>query len=127
MLVEFFKSRNGTFRTRSGERDRQSDVANIARVAEAIDQALRSSRSERVGLDRRLADVTTRAAISAGNGTDEYLTRDEVATERLNAFDAEIRSAQRRLAQLDHNISQFEALKEEFLARFPDGSGVVKE
>lgn len=126
MLVEFFRSRNGTFRTRSSERDRQSDASNIARVAEAIDQALGNSRSERVGLHKRLTDVTTRAAISAGNGADEYLTREAAVTDRLNSFDAEMRSAQSRIARLDHNISQFEALRDELLARFPEHKGAIK-
>jgi hypothetical protein len=54
MLVEFFKSRTDPFRTRSGDRDRQTDAARVAKVMEAIDEALSGSQAERGGLDRRL-------------------------------------------------------------------------
>ncbi|ETR76710.1 hypothetical protein X566_02975 [Afipia sp. P52-10] len=118
MLVGFFKSR--TFRTRSDERDRQTDAARVAKVAEALEEALNNSRAEQAGLDRRLSDVTTRAAISVGNDADEYLTRDEAATDSLNALDTEIKAAQRRLQQLQQVIAQFEAVREELWSRFPE-------
>ncbi len=120
MLVEFFKSRTEPFRTRSGDRDRQTDAARIAKIMEAIDEALSGSQAERGGLDRRLGDVLARAAISGGNGDDEHLTRDSAAIDRLKAFDAEIRGAQQRLENLDHSIAQFEALKREVASRFPE-------
>lgn len=127
MLVEFFKSRTDTFRTRSGDRDRQTDAARVAKVMEAIDEALSSSQAERGGLDRRLNDVLARAAISGGNGDDEYLTRDTAAIDRLKAFDVEIKGAQQRLASLDHNIAQFEALKRDVASRFPEWSAMPKD
>lgn len=127
MLVEFFKSRTDTFRTRSGDRDRQTDAARVAKVMEAIDEALSGSQAERGGLDRRLNDVLARAAISGGNGDDEYLTRDTAAIDRLKAFDAEIKGAQQRLANLDHSIAQFEALKRDVAARFPEWGAMPKD
>lgn len=127
MLVEFFKSRTETFRTRSGDRDRQTDDARVAKIMEAIDEALGGSQAERGGLDRRLGDVLARAAISGGNGDDEHLTRDSAAIDRLKAFDAEIRGAQHRLATLDQSIAQFEALKRDVISRFPEWRATPKQ
>lgn len=126
MLVEFFKSRTETFRTRSGDRDRLTDDERVAKIMEAIDEALRGSQAERGGLDRRLGDVLARAAISGGNGDDEHLTRDSAAIDRLKAFDAEIRGAQHRLASLDQSIAQFEALKRDVASRFPEWRAMPK-
>lgn len=127
MLVEFFKSRTETFRTRSGDRDRQTDTARIAKIMEALDEALDGSRAERGGLDRRLGDVLARAAISGGNGDDEHLTRDSSAIDRLKAFDAEIKGAQHRLESLDQHIAQFETLKREVISRFPEWQAMPKQ
>ena len=119
MLNQVFRSRS-TFKTRSPDRDRQSDAANVALVAKAINAALMAAESERAGLARRVADVLSRAAVTVGNDVDEYVDRDDRDTSHLNRMDAEIQSGQNRLKQLDHNIAQFEALKAELSVRFPD-------
>ncbi|MBN9011754.1 MAG: hypothetical protein J0H25_01595, partial [Rhizobiales bacterium] len=85
-----------------------------------INQALVAAESERAGLARRVADVLSRAAVTVGNDTDEYIDRDDRDTNYLNRMDAEIQSGQDRLKQLDHNIAQFEALKAELALKFPE-------
>lgn len=120
MLGQVFGGRGALFRTRSRDRDRQSDVANVTLVANAINQALTAAISERTGLARRVADVLSRAAVTVGNDVDEYIDRDDRDTDHLNRMDAEIQSGQDRLKQLDHNIAQFEALKVELSLKFPD-------
>lgn len=120
MLGQVFRGRAAPFRTRSSDRDRQSDAANVVLVAKAIDEALRAAESERAGLARRVADVLSRAAVTVGNDVDEYVDRDDTDTNHLNNMDAEIQSGQNRLKQLDHNIAQFEALKSELALRFPN-------
>ena len=117
MITEFFRSRTTSFRTRSPERDRESDLMNIDRVAKAIDQAIASFEAEREGLSQRLIDVTSRAAIVAGNGADDYLTREKAVSDRLSELDTEVKNAQRRIDCLAHNISQFEFLREELQSR----------
>jgi chromosome segregation ATPase len=126
MIREFFRSRPTSFRTRSPERDREQDLMNVERVAKAIDQAIASFTAEREGLSQRLIDVTSRAAIMAGNGSDDYLTREKAVSDRLSELDAEVRNAQRRIDRLAHNISQFEFLREELQSRFsgPERSGM---
>jgi len=120
MLGQVFRGRAAPFRTRSPDRDRQSDSANVVLVAKAINEALRAAEAERAGLARRVADVLSRAAVSVGNDVDEYVDRDDMDTSHLNNMDAEIQSGQNRLKQLDHNIAQFEALKTELGLKFPD-------
>lgn len=124
MLGQVFRGRTMQFRTRSSERDRQTDAANVGLVAKAINEALRIAETERAGLARRVADVLSRAAVTLGNDVDEYVDRDDRDTSHLNSMDAEIQSGQSRLVQLDHNIAQFEALKIELERRF---SGMVAE
>lgn len=90
---------------------------NIARVADALDQAIANFRTEHAGLSERLEDVTSRAAIVAGNGSDDYLEREQAVSDRLRELDNEVKNAQRRLDRLSYNISQFEFLKNELQAR----------
>lgn len=90
-------------------------------VAKAINEALKVSAAERNGLAQRVADALSRAAVTVGNDVDEYVDREAVNTANLNNLDAEIQSGQNRIRQLDHNISQFEALKSELVRRFPEG------
>jgi hypothetical protein len=119
MLGQIFRGRAVQFRARSSERDRQTDAANVALVAKAISEALRTSEAERAGLARRVADALSRAAVTVGNGVDEYIDRDDMDTRHLNGLDSEIQSGQSRLLQLDHNIAQFEVLTTELERRFP--------
>lgn len=120
MLNQVLRGRAPAFRTRSSDRDRQSDAANVALIAKAINEALVAAESERSGLARRVADVLSRAAVTVGNDIDEYIDRDDRDTNYLNRMDAEIQSGQDRLKQLDHNIAQFEALKAELALKFPE-------
>lgn len=119
MLGQVFRGRAAPFQTRSPERDRQTDAAGVLLVVKAIDEALRIAEAEKAGLARRVADVLSRAAVSIGNGVDEYIDREDTDTSHLNSMDAEIQSGQNRLVQLDHNIAQFVALKAELERRFP--------
>lgn len=122
MITEFFRSRTTSFRTRSPERDRESDLMNIDRVAKAIEQAIANFETERAGLSQRLIDVTSRAAIVAGNGADDYLTREKAVSDRLSELDTEVKNAQRRIDRLSHNISQFEFLRDELRSRLAEPS-----
>lgn len=120
MITEFFRSRTTSFRSRSAERDREQDLMTIERVAKAIDQAIAGFETERKGLGQRLTDVTSRAAILAGNGSDDYHEREKAESDRLSELDAEVKNAKRRLDRLSHNISQFEFLRDELRSRFSD-------
>jgi hypothetical protein len=120
MITEFFRSRTTSFRTRSAARDRKQDSMTIGRVAKAIDQAIAGFETERRGLGQRLADVTARAAILAGNGSDDYHEREKAESDRLSELDTEVKNAQRRLDRLAHHIAQCVVLRDELRSRFSD-------
>ena len=92
----------------------------IERAAKAIDQAITGFETERKGLGQRLADVTSRAAILAGNGSDDYHEREKAESDRLSVLDNEVKNAQCRLDRLAHHIAQCGFLRDELRSRFAD-------
>jgi hypothetical protein len=108
------------FRARSAERDAQTDRERLDSVMASIDQALGSAEAEQSGLTKRVEDVLARAAVTFGNGNDEYLTREKLDSDHLDLFETEIQNGQRRLRELAVSISHFKFLKTAFLSRFPD-------
>jgi hypothetical protein len=111
---------NGLFRARSVSRDTEADYSRVKSVLGSIEEALKVAEAEHSGLNARLQDVLARAAISLGNGTDEYLTRESADTEVQNRFDAEIANGHRRLEQLLDQIKAFKFLRSALMTRFPD-------
>ncbi len=74
----FLNERSGEkpFKARSAERDAETDHMRIAPIVAAIDAALSDAEREQAGLNRRVDDALARAAVTFGNGTDEYLERE---------------------------------------------------
>lgn len=62
-----------------------------------IENALHAAEQEQSGLNERVEDVLARAAVTLGNGTDEYLERDARDSHHQDLFSAEISNGQRRL------------------------------
>ncbi len=89
-------------------------------MVRAIDDALRSAHAEQAGLTRRVDDVLARAAVTFGNGNDEYLTREKLDSDHLDLFEKEISNGQRRLRELAVSLGHFKFLKAALLSRFPD-------
>jgi len=117
-----FKTRLGSqdFRARSAERDAETDRSRVSAILEAIESALHAAEQEQSGLGRRVEDVLARAAVTMGNGTDEYLEREPLDSHHQDLFSAEISNGQRRLKVLDTEITHFKFLKAAVLSRFPD-------
>ena len=65
-------------------------------------------------------DVLARAAITLGNGTDEYLTREPADIDLQNQFDSQIANGQLRLENLARQMQAFSFLKVALQTRFPD-------
>lgn len=127
MFGSFGRSKSGLdFKHRSSERDLETDLARVGRVADLLNAELSSAEKERDGLRRRLDDLWARAAISQGNDSDEYLTRDDERTKHLDFFDAQIRSAEDRLEQLEQSVTHFRFLKDELSRRFSDRVPAMK-
>jgi hypothetical protein len=118
----YFKTRLGSqdFKARSAERDAETDRSRVGSILEAIEAALHAAEQEQSGLSRRVEDVLARAAVTMGNGTDEYLEREPLDSHHQNLFSAEISNGQRRLKELGSEITHFKFMKAAVLSRFPD-------
>jgi hypothetical protein len=108
------------FRARSADRDAETDRLRVGSILEAIEHALHEAEQEQSGLSRRVEDVLARAAVTMGNGTDEYLEREALDSHHQDLFGAEIANGQRRLNELAATITHYKFLKAATLSRFPD-------
>jgi hypothetical protein len=108
------------FRARSAERDAETDRSRVNAILTAIEEALHAAELEQAGLNRRVEDVLARAAVTLGNGSDEYLQREPLDSHHQDLFGAEILNGQRRLKELANTITHFKFLKTAILSRFPD-------
>jgi hypothetical protein len=113
------------FQARSAERDAETDRLRVGSILEAIEHALHEAEQEQSGLSRRVEDVLARAAVTLGNGTDEYLEREALDSHHQDLFTTEIANGQRRLRELASAITHFKFLKAATLTRFPDHKPVV--
>ena len=108
------------FKARSAVRDAETDRVRIGSVVAAIEAALKDVESEQAGLTRRVEDALARAAVTFGNGTDEYLDREALDSHHQDLFAADISNGQRRLKDLAGMISHLKFVKAAMLTRFPD-------
>jgi hypothetical protein len=115
------------FKARSADRDAETDQTRVGSILEAIDHALHDAELEQSGLNRRAEDVLARAAVTLGNGTDEYLEREALDNHHQDLFSAEIANGQRRLKELATAITHFKFLRAATLSRFPDYKPVAAD
>lgn len=85
----------------------------------AIEDALHAAEREQSGLNRRVEDVLARAAVTLGNGDDEYLEREPLDSHHHDLFDKEILNGQHRLKELGPSIAHFKFLKAGYSVGFP--------
>ncbi len=109
-----------SFKARSAERDAETDRQRIGSIVASIEGALEAAENEQAGLSRRVDDVLARAAVTIGNGTDEYLEREALDNHHQDLFTAEMLNGQRRLKELATEIAHFKFVKAAMLSRFPD-------
>ena len=108
------------FKARSAGRDAETDHARAASIFRSIEEALEGAKAEHAGLTSRVNDALARAAVTMGNDSDEYLTRDPKDNHYQNLLGAEIKNGQRRLTELGLTIGHFQFLKIALITRFPD-------
>ncbi|MCK1404983.1 hypothetical protein IVB48_05970 [Bradyrhizobium sp. 76] len=112
--------RRNQFRARSATRDAETDKNRLAPIIQAINSALVAAEREYAGLDERVSDVLERAAVTIGNGDDEYLHRAALDEHHQNLFDTELLNGQRRLGQLKVTMEHLRFLTAVFATRFPE-------
>jgi hypothetical protein len=127
-MVNLFANlrKNKNFATRSTTRDAATDFARLMSIYEAIDKSIADAQAEKAGLQARMDNVLSRAAVAVGNGDDEYLSRDAVDTQHLGLLDTEIRNGEQRLETLTSGIAKLQSLRETLLASFPNFAGERK-
>jgi hypothetical protein len=121
MFQLFSRARaNYGFKARSANRDTETDHARAASILRSIEEALEAANTEHAGLTSRVNDVLARAAVTVGNDSDEYLTRDPKDNHFQNLLGTEIANGQRRLNELEAAKGHFKFLKAALITRFPD-------
>jgi hypothetical protein len=121
MFQLFSRARaNHFFKARSAGRDTEIDHARAASIFRSIEDALEGAKAEQAGLKSRIDDALARAAITLGNDSDEYLTRDPEDNHYQNLLGTEIVNGQRRLNDLGVTIGHFQFLRAALVTRFPD-------
>jgi hypothetical protein len=108
------------FKARSPDRDAEIDLGRAGSILRSIEHALEETNAEHTGLRSRIDDAIARAAVTAGNDADEYLTREPEDNHYLNLLGTEIANGQRRLNELEIAIVHFKFLKTALVTRFPD-------
>jgi hypothetical protein len=107
-------------RARPSNPDAGCARSRAALIARSIEWSLRAAQAERADLEQRLKELTRRALVSLGNGTDEYLTRDSLDNRRLDRLEQEMLEAEHGLQRLAEDIAHFEFLKTSLKTRFHD-------
>src|ERR1700682_1588688 len=120
-MFELLRARaHNYFKARSADRDAETDHARAVSIFRSIENALKEAKAEHAGLKSRIDDVLARAAVTMGNDSDEYLTRDPKDNHYQNLLGTEIANGQRRLNELGVTIGHFKFLKTALVTRFPD-------
>ena len=121
-MIQFFRKArpNDYFKTRSAARNTEIDHARLTSIFRSIEDALEGAKAEQAGLKSRVDDALARSAVTLGNDSDEYLTRDPEDNHYQNLLGTEIADGQRRLSELEVTISHIRFLKTALLSRFPD-------
>ncbi|KRR18688.1 hypothetical protein [Bradyrhizobium retamae] len=121
MFQRFLKARTiVNFKARSASRDTENDRARATSIFRSIEDALEGARAEQAGLKARIDDALARSAVTLGNDSDEYLTRDPEDSHYQNLLGREIAEGQRRLNELEATIRHIQFLKTALVTRFPD-------
>lgn len=121
-MIQLFRRvrANNYFKTRSAGRNVETDHARVTSIFRSIEDALEGAKAEQAGLKSRIDNALARAAVTLGNDSDEYLTRDPTDDHYQNLLGTEIADGQRRLNELGMTISHIEFLKTAIVTRFPD-------
>ncbi|MBT1517516.1 hypothetical protein KIP88_45380 [Bradyrhizobium sp. SRL28] len=121
MFQRLLKARSVVyFKARSSSRDTESDRARATSIFRSIEDALEGAMAEQAGLKSRIAEALARSAVTLGNDSDEYLTRDPEDNHYQNLLGNEIAEGQRRLNELEVTIRHIQFLKTALVTRFPD-------
>ena len=110
------------FQVRSSQRDRQTDKERVSAIADAIEAAIISAERERAALVIRVRDAQDLAAFTAGNNSDEYLTREPEEARMLAGYEKQLIAGHKRIEELNTHVASLNAVRELCRTRFQDGT-----
>ncbi len=99
-----------TFRTRSLERDRGTDMERRKAIAAAIDEQRRLAQAELEGLTRRMDESFGHVAFAL-DAAGDYEERDPAEESEIGKLEAAATTAQARIATLRSEIALMDELK----------------
>ena len=103
------------FRTRSRDRDRQTDEKRLARLSALLDEVASEIENERAGLSKRLHEQSADAGfLSDALDNGELLAR---SADRLQQLTAALTYGQLRIAELERQAEFIETLRQTLNAR----------
>gem|GEM_PF-3025133 len=98
------------FRTRSPDRDRQTDVNRLGTIASAVDGQLTEIGREMAGLKARM-DQAYLSATSLLEASGEYAVRSAEEEAEIRAFEASASAARRRIGELEQQKALLEQIR----------------
>ena len=101
-----------TFKVRSSDRDAQTDRDRFGSLARSINTTVEAVRAERDALRLRVDEARDRAALAAGTGVDEYLSRDAEDAAQLRAYEQQMVAGDRRIGELERQLEGLNTLSE---------------
>ncbi len=119
-MPQLLRRSTDAFKVRGAARDATLDSLRVAPIHRSIQDGLRAAEAEYNGLKQRMVDVLSVAAVTFGNDSDEYLSRDALDSRHQDLFSKEIESGERRLKQLSTIIAHLNFMKTELESRFPE-------
>ncbi|WP_225670053.1 hypothetical protein [Bradyrhizobium hereditatis] len=121
MFQRLLKARSVVyFKARSTSRDAETDRARATSIYRSIEDALQGAMAEQANLKSSVDEALARSAVTLGNDSDEYLTRDPQDNHYQNLLGSEIAEGERRLNELEVTIRHIQFLKTALVTRFPD-------
>ena len=108
------------FQFRSVQRDAETDQKRIGSVVQAIDAAVRSALKEREALAARVGAARDLASFAVGTADDEYLTRATRDTSKIEEYERQMTTGEKRIAELDQQIASLAELQDLSRRHFPE-------
>jgi len=108
------------FHFRSAQRDAQTDRERIGAVVQAINIAIGAAQKERDALRVRVNAARDLASFVVGTGDDEYLTRETRDKSRIEEYERQMTTGEKRIRELDQQIAALTALQDLLSRCFPE-------
>jgi len=99
------------FRTRSPERDRETDAARLRRMQYVLDQTVSEMGRELAGLQRRIDDSMNRA-VAVMDDSGDYTERDPKDEKLITDYESQVSAGQKRIAHLNRQLAVYQSIGE---------------